>query len=105
MENSHDNTYPVINDQNQVVGVIRYADLSKYLFDPTVGSLVRAENLLTPTRYILHLDDAASTAFELFENSTDDCFPVVSSRPEDQLVGIVRRVDVKTLLIRRHRNA
>jgi hypothetical protein len=43
IEQSHDDTYFLVDEDQLLSGVIRYRDLSKVLFDPTVGSLVRAD--------------------------------------------------------------
>ena len=105
IEHSHDNTYPVVNDELALVGLIRYALVSNALFDPMVGSLVRAEDLATPAIHVLHPEDPISRAVELFRLEADDCLPVVSPEAPHPLLGIVRRSDVMDVLIMRHRKA
>jgi CBS domain-containing protein len=103
IEHSHDNTFPVINATNQLVGIIRYPTLSESLFDPSVSNLVRAEDLATSVARFVYPDQPVSAAFDFFMSSRDDCIPVVSREEANQLVGIVRRADVRTLLIRKRR--
>ncbi|MBC8353433.1 MAG: cation:proton antiporter [Planctomycetes bacterium] len=103
IEHSHDNTYPVVNDRMQVVGVIRYPLLSNVMFDNTVTQLVRAEDLATETDALLYPDEPAANAFELFQAETDDCIPVINRDEPHELLGVVRRSDVMHALITQHR--
>ncbi len=102
IEHSHDNTYPVVDDRMRVVGVIRYPLLSNVMFDDTVSQLVCAEDLVTKCDGVLHPDEPAKHAFELFQAETDDCIPVVSRGEQQELLGVVRRSDVMHALISRH---
>lgn len=105
IERSHDNTYPIVDDRMRVVGLIRYPLLSNVMFDNTVTKLVRAEDLATPCNAVLHPDDPATQAFELFQAETDDCIPVVTKDDPGELLGVVRRSDVMHALITQHQSA
>jgi len=100
IEHSRDNTFPVVDDLGGLVGVIRYRELSHALFDQALGPLVRAADLATPTRRVLHPADPISRASELFAASRDDCVPVLSSEEPERLLGLVRRRDVLRKQIR-----
>ncbi len=103
IENSHDNTYPVVDDRMCVVGVIRYPLLSNVMFDYNVTQLVRAEDLVTRCGPFLTPDEPAARAFELFQIETDDCIPVVRREEPHDLLGVVRRSDVMHVLITQRR--
>ena len=103
IEHSHDNTYPVVDENSTLIGVIRYPSLSSALFDRNVGSLVRAEDLAMPIDALLHPDDPASCALDLLNKDIDDCIPVVSREMPHKLLGVVRKNDMVHLLIRGHR--
>lgn len=105
IERSHDNTYPIVDDRMRVVGVIRYPLLSNVMFDNTVTKLVRAEDLATECDSVLHPDDPAGRAFELFQAETDDCIPVVTKDESRRLLGVVRRSDIMHALISQHRSS
>jgi predicted transcriptional regulator len=105
IEHSHDNTYPVVNDRMQVVGVIRYPLLSNVMFDNSVTKLVRAEDLASDTDAFLYPDQPATDAFELFQAETDDCIPVITRGEPHELLGVVRRSDVMHALITQHRKS
>ncbi len=100
VEHSHDNTFPVVDTENRVVGLIRFDLLNQAFFDPHVDSLLRAEDLATPPEVLLHPGQPVRDAVELFRHTADDCVPVVTTEPPHALVGSVRRADLTTLLIR-----
>ncbi|MGB7324645.1 MAG: cation:proton antiporter [Rubripirellula sp.] len=104
IEHSHDNTYPVVDDKFSVVGVIRYPLLSDVMFDLSASTLVRAEDLISVSDVILHPDEPATRAFELFQAETDDCIPVVTRNEPSELLGVVRRSDVLHALISQRRS-
>ena len=103
IEHSHDNTYPVVDDKNRVVGVIRYPDLSNVMFDASVTQLVNAIDLISDSEALLSPDEPVTRAFELFQEETDDCIPVVTADGTRELMGVVRRSDVVHALITRRK--
>jgi Kef-type K+ transport system membrane component KefB len=100
IEQSRHDTYPVVGAAGELVGVIRYRELSSAMFDPALGALVRAADITTPAGWVLHPDDPVERAYDLFQESKDDCIPVVTDEEPYQLLGLVRRRDVLRLLIR-----
>ncbi|MFH1266933.1 MAG: cation:proton antiporter [Planctomycetota bacterium] len=100
IEHSHDNTYPVVGRAGELVGVIRYRELSGALFDPALSTLVRAADVTTTARRVLHPDEPVARVHEIFEATKDDCLPVVTREEPSRLVGVIRRRDVLRLLIR-----
>ncbi len=100
IEHSRDNTFPVVDGAGELVGVIRYRELSSALFDEALGPLVRAADLATPTRRVLYPHEPVRRVTELFAASKDDLVPVVADEAPHRLQGIVRRRDVFRLQIR-----
>jgi Kef-type K+ transport system membrane component KefB len=100
IEQSRDNTYPVVGRQGELIGVIRYRELSSALFDPALDALVRAADVTTPAQWVLHPDEPVGRVQELFRASKDDCLPVVEREEPYRFLGLVRRRDVLRLLIR-----
>ena len=100
VEHSHDNTFPVIDEDRSVVGLIRYHLLNQAFFDPHSDQLLRAEDLATPPEVLLHPSQPVRDAVTLFHNTNDDCVPVVTDQMPYRLIGTVRRSDLTTLLIR-----
>ncbi len=100
IEHSRENTYPVVGATGELLGVIRYRELSSVLFDPALGSLVRAADVTTASQWILRPEDTIPRAFTMFHSTKDDVIPVVTQEKPSQLLGIVRRRDVLRMLIR-----
>ncbi len=94
IEHSRDNTFPVVGDNNEIVGVIRYTDLRDAMFDPDLGDLVCAADLATPVPYLLKPNEEIALALELFRESDDDCAVVATVEQPRCLVGIVKRRDL-----------
>ena len=104
IEHSRDNVYFIVAEGGELVGLVRYRELSSVLFDPALGSLVRAADVMTIASRMLYPEDPATKAFDIFEHSKDDCLPIVTSEEPHQLVGTLRRRDVLRLLIRGQRD-
>jgi CBS domain-containing protein len=100
IEHSRNNTFPVVDSSGELIGVIRYRELSHALFDRELGTLVRAADVTTPAGRVLYPDEPISRASSIFAASKDDCIPVVSADPPMRLLGVVRRRDVLRLLVR-----
>jgi len=100
IEHSRGNTYPVVGKNSELVGVIRYNDLSYALFDDALGELVRAADVTTRASMVLHPDDPASRACTMFQTSKDDTIPVVTREKPNRLLGVIRHRDILRMLIR-----
>ncbi len=98
VEHTHDDTYPVVDSGNILIGIIRYRELSRALFDPAVSKLIRADDMVIGAQVVLHPEQSAEEAMRTFRTTTDDCIPVVSVESPPEFLGIVRRRDVTKLL-------
>lgn len=91
IEHSHDNTFPVVNDERVLTGVIRYSDLSDTLFDPGIANLVKADDLAVPAWVVLYPDQPLVEACHELDHTLDDCIPVVTREEPHKLVGLIKR--------------
>ena len=98
IEHSHDNTYPVVSDTNELIGIIRYLDVRDVIFDPTLKMIVDAQDLAVPAKKVLKQNKTLGEAWRLLKDGRDDCVPVVTTAAPHQYVGIVRRRDLLRLL-------
>lgn len=105
IEHSHDNTFPVIGPNEEVVGVIRYQDLSNTLFDPKIGSLVRAADLANSLETVVYPDDSLARVWSKFREGSYDCLPVVSREQPHRMLGVIRRWEILKYYIKGHRSA
>lgn len=97
---SHDNTYVVVDQQQQIVGVIRYLQLSDSFFDASIDDLVCAEDLASPVDVVVFPNDPLSKAVDAFRGTSDDVLAVVTEEAPHQYLGIIRRDDLTELAIR-----
>lgn len=105
LEAQHDNTIPVYDNRRALVGLIRFQLVGNVMFDNTVNQLVRAEDLTSPANLVLNPEDSVATAFNQFKKTADDCIAVVEGDGSNVLLGVVRRADVRHLLIRQRNTA
>lgn len=105
IEHSHDNTFPVLGPNEEVVGVIRYQDLSNTLFDPKIGSLVRAADLANNLETVVYPDDSLARVWAKFREGSYDCLPVVSREQPHRMLGVIRRWEILKYYIKGHRSA
>jgi CBS domain-containing protein len=99
IERSHDDTLPVVDDENHLVGMISYRELQDEHFDPGLGSLVRAEDLAFSSFPVLHPDQPAIEAWREFQKSKTDCLPIVSRERPHRLLGVLSRRDILRLSV------
>ncbi len=97
LEKSHQNTFPVVDRANQLVGIIRYTDLRDVLFDPELGALVRADDIALPPPLVLDPEEKLKDIWTRIGQVQDDTVPVVSS---GTLVGVLRPRDVFRLVVK-----
>ena len=97
LEKSHQNTFPVVDANNHLVGIIRYTDLRDVLFDPELGSLVRADDIALPPVMALDPEERLKDIWGRIGAVHDDTIPVVK---DGVLVGVLRPRDVFRLVVK-----
>ena len=101
MHHSHDNVFPVVGDEGELVGLIRYPNVRSVLFDPSLGSLVNAADIAIPVNETFYPDEPITDAWAYFQRQQDDAVPVIAREEPHRLLGIVRRRDLYQLFIQR----
>ena len=92
---------PVVNARDELVGVIKYADIANTLYDPGLRNLVLADEIATQTFLKLTPDDTLESAMAALKDHPDDAylFVVANDNPK-KLVGVVRHNDVLSTQMR-----
>lgn len=93
IEHSHDNTFPVLNDEGDLQGVILYTDIRDNIFDPEISKLVRAADMTVSAPLTLQPDAPLSLAIDHFRDGTHDAIPIVDE-DNRRYLGLVRRKDL-----------
>jgi len=88
------NSFPVLNAQNQLTGIISFNDYSEAIFDEHLKDLVVAKDLATTDLVTVSLDDNLYTALEKISLKDYAVLPVVSSQEPSKLQGVVSRRDI-----------
>jgi len=93
IEHSHDNTFPVIGIDEELIGVIRYIDIRDTIFDQELSALVNASDMAVEPQLTLHPDDCLTKAMDYFREGSHDAIPIVE-RESNRYVGLARRKDL-----------
>ncbi len=94
VEHSRYNHFPVTDDENRLVGVIHFKDLSDILYDPMLYQLVTAADLAITDPQAVVIDAPVQEAFAMFRDSDVASLPVVADEQSRTVVGIVEQRDL-----------
>jgi CIC family chloride channel protein len=88
------NSFPVINSENKLTGILSFNDYSEAIFDEDLKFIVVAKDLASSNVVTVSANDNLYTALEKISRYDFSTLPVVSPNDSEQLVGIVSRRDV-----------
>jgi CIC family chloride channel protein len=88
------NSFPVLNAQNQLIGILSFNDYSEAIFDDDLKDLVVARDLATTELVTVSLDDNLYTALEKISSKDFAVLPVVAAEDPTKLEGVVSRRDI-----------
>ncbi len=88
------NSFPVLNETKQLIGILSYNDYSKAMFEEDLMNLVVATDLATMDVVTVRMDDSLYDALELIAPKDFSIIPVVSSDSPSNLVGVISRRDI-----------
>ena len=84
---AHRNYFPVLNKENQCVGVVFLDDIRPHLFDESLYDLVTMGSVMRSLP-LISLNEPISDALEKFENSKAWSLPVVEG---DRFLGMLSK--------------
>ncbi|UCH21376.1 MAG: chloride channel protein, partial [Deltaproteobacteria bacterium] len=88
------NSFPVVNDANELIGILSFFDYNKALFDEHLKDLVIAKDLATPNVVTVSLNDNLYDALEKISVKDFSILPVVSPDNPKKMVGVLSRRDI-----------
>jgi CIC family chloride channel protein len=88
------NSFPVLNAENKLAGILSFNDYSEAIFDEHLRHLVVAKDLATADVMTVSSNDDLYTALEKISRKGFATLPVVSPDDNGRLVGIVSRRDI-----------
>lgn len=88
------NSFPVLDSQKRLCGILSFNDYNEALHDEDLTHLVVAKDLATPDVITVSSQDNLYTALEKISRRDFSTLPVVSVNDPHELVGIVTRRDI-----------
>ncbi|MCA8955196.1 MAG: chloride channel protein [Planctomycetes bacterium] len=88
---THDDYFPVLDDDGRFVGIFSAHDVREFTFDDTVHHLAIAADLMTVDPIVLTMDMDLHAALAEFDRKNLDELPVVESADPRRLLGMLRR--------------
>jgi CIC family chloride channel protein len=88
------NSFPVLNPQNELIGILSFNDYNKAIFDEHLQDLVVARDLATTDLVTISMDENLWTALEKISAKDFAVLPVVSAQEPNKLAGVVSRRDI-----------
>ena len=88
------NSFPVLNAQNRLVGILSFADYRDAVFNEDLKDLVIASDLATKEVHAINLDANLFDALEAISIKDFSIMPVVSTDDAQQLMGVLSRRDI-----------
>jgi CIC family chloride channel protein len=88
------NSFPVLDAENKLTGILSFNDYSEAIFDEDLKGLVVAKDLASENVLTVFVDDDLYTALVKISRKDFSTMPVVSPDDPAELVGIVTRRDI-----------
>jgi CIC family chloride channel protein len=88
------NSFPVINDQNKLIGIVSFNDYNEAIFDEHLKDLVVAKDIASTELVTVSLDENLYTALEKISLKDFAVLPVVSALDPSRLEGVISRRDI-----------
>lgn len=87
-------SFPVVDREGNLTGVLTYYDYRDVVFDENLKDLVVVKELATPKAVTVSMDDNLFSAMEKITSKDFSILPVVSVHDPLQLVGVLTRRDI-----------
>jgi CIC family chloride channel protein len=88
------NSFPVVNDKNQLAGVLSFLDYNSALFNLDLQDLLVVKDLASRDVVAISADDNIYNALEKITLKDFSILPVVSPNDHSQLLGVLSRKDI-----------
>jgi len=101
VENSRFNHFPVVDQDQQLIGVIHFSDIRGLIYDPFLSHLMTAADLASTDPRAVPAEMPAKEALSLFQDGDVGSMPVVQDADSRNVVGIIEQRDLLRALHRR----
>lgn len=94
VERSRFNHFPVVDEADHLVGMVRFSDIRDVIYDPVVHDLITAVDMADPNIPLVTVDQDLHNLFELFSSGHYETLPVVDGPGSRKVLGIVEQRDL-----------
>jgi CIC family chloride channel protein len=91
---THQSTFPVVDDQGRYRGMFGISDFRQILYDTQLADLAVAQDLANTASEPLTLQMDLSTAMTRFAEGDYEELPVIDEDSPDKIIGLIRRQHV-----------
>ncbi len=98
---THQHYFPVVDDNDRVVGIFSADDVRSYLYDETLWQLANARDIMVSNIVSVVPEDDLNTALQRFTALNLDELPVFDSNDSGKLLGMLRRKETIAFYNRR----
>jgi CBS domain-containing protein len=98
VEKSRFNHFPVTDERDRLIGIIRLSDLQEVIYDPIVSNLVTADDLCNTNVPVVAVDMPLEEIQAVFRVNKLSSLPVVDDPESRHVVGLVERRDLLQVL-------
>ena len=91
ISNTTNSYFPVVNEKNEMIGIISMDDLRSLFFAKDMADLLIAKDFATKEVITLNLEESLSSALKKFTVKNIDELPVVDSKKPNKVIGILSR--------------
>jgi len=89
IKKSKRNIFPVLDDENNLVGIVLLDDIRDIIFEPELYDKVHVSDIMiSPTQYLVKLDESMETVAEKFQLSGNFNLPVVDNGKYDMAIAL-----------------
>jgi CIC family chloride channel protein len=97
IEESEQMSYPVIDDEGSLRGIIFEKDIRTFVAKDEIYNIIVADELCHHRYQYLKESDELFLAWRIFENTSYDSIPVISDKDKKKLLGLIFRNDIIVL--------
>ncbi len=92
--NTHQEYFPVMDDQNRMIGIFSNTDIRRILFDTEMDHLVVVRDIATSDIIRTNLEEDLNEVMKKFTIKNIEAVPVVEVEAPTHLLGMLRRKEV-----------
>jgi CIC family chloride channel protein len=94
MSKSKNNSFPVVDEEGNLTGILSFFDYRDAVFDENLKDLVVAKDIATRDVVTVSVEDNLYNAMEKITSKDFSILPVVSPSTQSQLLGVLTRRDI-----------